>query len=841
MKPNIRPQIATNALQRIFSTVLLLAVSLSNVNAQIPRPNEPPKYITLTSQWHGFKRDVVDRDGDGWDDIWRLICRINHRDRTKDTDLDGVTDYEEMILNRDPNVKGPLPAAPLTPEQIAKEAENAARTKEANEKLWAARKAEIDKVAAPEMPAGKAEADRLALKAADDLKMNALHTNVARKEAVDMAAARAILRQVNQPERFIDRLGNPSVLAGIDNGMPFFISSHNQTAVDTISADEIRAGGSLGLDLSGEIPAIGNNSATPIRIGMWEIGDPLISHTEYLNIAGTSVRVVDKDGTQSTSEALAARWHATHVGGTLIARGVLSSAKGFAFKAALHAYDTLLQFTEMTTVNSNNDPTDDLLISNHSYGRVMGWISSTATDGVNTYPVWNGPITASFAEDAYFGYYDSNAQSVDQISYTRKTWLPIWSSGNDRLQAPAVPPVSAGGGLYRWVVYSNGSPTIAQGPNPPSNDGNPSGYDSVGSYGVAKNTLTVGAVADLVGGYVNAGSVSYSSFSAAGPTDDGRIKPDVVANGEGVTSPASDAYFPYATADGTSQAAPGVAGALGLLLEHFQRLYGTSRLPWASTLKGLVIHTADEAGDAPGPDYRGGWGVMNAKRAAQMLSADAANGNSPYLLELTLTNAGPINFQFKAIGGTANPIKVTIVWTDPAGAVTALLVDSATGKLINDVDLRVTKPDTTDALPFVLDPANPANAATAGDNNKDNVEQVVIDNPTAGATYTVKITPSTGVTLVNELGQAANQHVSVFLSGVKEERFFPQVTATGAATYSLVWPASYGSVYRVESTTDLVTWSEVSGDLGPATTNTISYTPSSTSEARRFWRVKRVQ
>ncbi|WP_245688822.1 hypothetical protein [Riemerella columbipharyngis] len=58
--------------------------------------------------------------------------------------------------------------------------------------------------------------------------------------------------------------------------------------------------------------------------------------------------------------------------------------------------------------------------------------------------------------------------------------------------------------------------------------------------------------------------------------------------------------------------------------------------------------------------------------------------------------------------------------------------------LVNDLDVRVYKDNAEVGLPWRLDPANPAQAAAKGDNNIDNVEQIVIDSPEAGAVYTIK-------------------------------------------------------------------------------------------------------
>ena len=121
--------------------------------------------------------------------------------------------------------------------------------------------------------------------------------------------------------------------------------------------------------------------------------------------------------------------------------------------------------------------------------------------------------------------------------------------------------------------------------------------------------------------YEDASDVFMSSFSSWGPTDDGRIKPDISAKGVNMYSSTGASNGSYANFSGTSMAAPNVSGSLLLLQQHYNDLNGEYML--ASTLRALALHTADEAGFAPGPDYRFGWGLLNTQRAAQVISQDS--------------------------------------------------------------------------------------------------------------------------------------------------------------------------------------------------------------------------
>ena len=133
-------------------------------------------------------------------------------------------------------------------------------------------------------------------------------------------------------------------------------------------------------------------------------------------------------------------------------------------------------------------------------------------------------------------------------------------------------------------------------------------YDCIAHAAIGKNVLTVGAVNDIVGGYTGPASVVMTTLSCWGPADDGRIKPDIVANGMSLYSTDKDADNDYTTLTGTSMATPSVAGSLALLQEHWNNLNPGTYMK-AATLKALIIHTADECGTNNGPDYEYGWGL----------------------------------------------------------------------------------------------------------------------------------------------------------------------------------------------------------------------------------------
>lgn len=468
---------------------------------------------------------------------------------------------------------------------------------------------------------------------------------------------------------------------------------------------------------------------------------------------------------------------------------------------------------------------NDLRVSNHSYGRLCGW------NQAGTY--WYGDRSISTNEDLYFGRYDSDATNIDQIVYEGVFHLPVWSVGNDCGHYSGAQPI------WHWVP----NPTLVWTNLVHEVDGGGNGFDSIASHKGAKNVLTVGAVSDIVGGYSTTSDVVMTSFSSFGPMDDGRIKPDIVANGVSLYTPMAASDSDYDNASGSSFAAPSVAGSIGLLVELNELLRGTNRPLFASTLKALVIHTADEAGGAPGPDYRFGWGLMNTLTAAQVMSNNAVWGYfKPHIKEVVLPDQDYIEFRVEA--DTNQPLRVTICWTDPPGQEHPYELDPTNIVLVNDLDLRVIDPSgSVTNKPWVLNPSSPAVAATTGDNIRDNVEQVHIENPSNGW-YTVNVTHkgtlSSGV-----------QDVSIIVTGNTPtnapEFKIIEFSLTPKPYHLMEWGSVVGSVYRIWTMTNLLesgAWTNGIADDMSCTKETTSWPDEAYTGAVdnvRFYRVKTIE
>ncbi len=534
-------------------------------------------------------------------------------------------------------------------------------------------------------------------------------------------AVEKILNKYGYQLKFEDAEGGIIEVQKLKNGIPQYYSTDNINAAKTTRTDKLW---SAPFNETGS----GYN-----KLGEWDGGGILLSHQEF------NGRVTQEDSPSSTSE------HSTHVAGTMIASGVDANAKGMAYEGNLKAWDWNSDEAEMATAAANG-----LEISNHSYGYVRGWNTTVGDKGLGNY--WYGDKDISVDEDYGFGFYDTGTKDIDQIAYDAPYYLIVKSAGNDRGD-------DRFGALsnYWWDSASDSWVKIPAGSEPPK-DGGVTGYDCIGTKGIAKNILTIGAVKD-VANYTGPSDVVMTSFSSWGPADDGRIKPDIVANGDGLYSCSDKGDDQYTTMSGTSMSSPNTSGTLALLQNYYQK--GHSSQPMrAATLKALVIHTADEAGNNDGPDYEFGWGLLNAEKAAQVIDKDITENNT--IDELILNNGATYTREVSVDG--SEPLVVTIVWTDLPGTPVADALDPAEVMLVNDLDLKITHNGTT-YYPWKLDRDNPSAAATNNSaNHIDNVEKVEIKNPTAG-TYTIEVSHSGSLAKSLAKTDANDQAFSLIVSG----------------------------------------------------------------------------
>jgi hypothetical protein len=325
--------------------------------------------------------------------------------------------------------------------------------------------------------------------------------------------------------------------------------------------------------------------------------------------------------------------------------------------------------------------------------------------------------------------------------------------------------------------------------------------DSIGSPGTAKNVITVGASEnDRAGNYQCDSALTYTNtdgdscnslggqnpiftygtawptdypadpirsdlsagkadqmaaFSSRGPTDDGRIKPDVVAPGTWVLSNYSDLYqqgydpstnprnnawqydgwgFPlnqfYKYMGGTSMSNPLTAGAAAVVRDFYQKARSVSAS--AALVKATLINSAvdllDENNDGaddndfPIPNNHEGWGRVNL--------VNATDGSAQFVDNSAgLSTGGSANYQYSIVAGDS-PFKATLVWTDFPST------ETAAKNLVNDLNLIVTAPGGATYRGNVFSGGWSQTGGSA--DNTNNVENIYVQSAAAGV-WTVQI------------------------------------------------------------------------------------------------------
>ena len=569
----------------------------------------------------------------------------------------------------------------------------------------------------------------------------------ARKKLARTEAARRGL-----PERRSGPGGKYVELVDWVDGKPLYLSTNNVNAAISTGADLLR-------------PAPYSLSGSGVVIGLWDGGAARSSHNEF------GGRVIVKD-------ASAVIDHATHVAGTLGASGLVPSAQGMAPAANVDSYDWNSDSSEMISRGAATaGEAGKIYLSNHSYNYISGW---NYVGGAVTWE-WNGSGTASTSLENDFGCYNTYARDADSMAYNAPYYLVFRSAGNDRTDNP-----SSGQSV---ALAPGGAAVTYDAATHPAGDGTyRGGFDTIGFNALAKNVITVGSATDAVSGGLRAPLQAETSyFSSWGPTDDGRIKPDVVANGDSLYSTLGGSDNSYGSYSGTSMASPNACGSASLLIELYNRLFPGQAMR-SSTLKGLLIHTADDRG-TPGPDYQYGWGLVDVKAAADLIQASHDSPDTTTLVENQVTATLLTRTHPFAWDGVS-PLRATLCWTDPAGTATTA-ADSRTPRLVNNLNLKVIAPDGTQYQPYIMPfvgtwtQASMALPATTGINNTDNTEQVYIPAPPLSGTWQAVVSIPAS--------PAATQCYSLLMSGTAPAApvppelgsITPDSAASGPVTFTL--------------------------------------------------------
>ncbi|MFB6116131.1 MAG: S8 family serine peptidase [Candidatus Nanosalina sp.] len=272
-------------------------------------------------------------------------------------------------------------------------------------------------------------------------------------------------------------------------------------------------------------------------------------------------------------------------------------------------------------------------------------------------------------------------------------------------------------GVYDSIV-AGGNPDVSGSVNVVFSAGNIRNqvsreYNTTMPPATAKNVIAVGAVDD---------SGDMTSYSSWGPTDDGRIKPDLVADGGDCGSGTSiNSTVPgnsYKELCGTSMAAPAVAGGIVLVNQQFNRTYG--RKPDPATVKGILLHTAKDL-FTEGPDYRTGWGLLNIKKAVEFTERSRKEN----LVRKNSLATGENNTYYIERSKNSN-LKFTLVWSDPRSS-------TGTKTLVNDLDLTVRNKEGEKFYPSTMNWSTRGEGAYRGQDHVNNVEQVIVKNSNSTA------------------------------------------------------------------------------------------------------------
>lgn len=298
---------------------------------------------------------------------------------------------------------------------------------------------------------------------------------------------------------------------------------------------------------------------------------------------------------------------------------------------------------------------------------------------------------------------------------------------------------------------------------------------------VAKNIISVAASENVRPGDNSAGGSTGGAdnleqlpdFSSRGPAADGRIKPDITAPGDAIAGGRSGADVLFGNIDtfhrrssGTSHAAPQVAGAAALFIEAWRSSHMGAR-PSPAMSKAAILNTGvDMTGSgatATIPNGAEGWGRINLKNMftpdSELLAIDQTE---------VFTDPGQSYVWNGAVASGARDLRITLVWTDPPGA-----VDPA---LVNNLDLEVEVNGTLYR----------GNVFTAGvsstggvANTKDNVEKILLPGIAQGATVkiTVKATAINGDGILGN-GDTTDQNFALVCTNCVQNPGFSLNTST---------------------------------------------------------------
>lgn len=358
----------------------------------------------------GDERTIYDSDGDGWDDLWcAIFSDIEHRNQTVDTDGDGTSDYDEMLLWRDPMVEGPPPRK-LTPEEIAEGEEAARRAKAAADAATRARatlrKAELAPFIPRELVVGE-EVRTVTRPKAESVRAAAREHLAERQRLAPqpLDARRRLAARFGVAERETLQSGATAKLTGEFGGRPVAVQSDNHFAADLNGVAQLWPAG-----LNTVTPPATNPPLPPLwvtggsgldltgagtRLALFEVDAVYdTTYSQHEDLGSSAVNLPENRKLWQVDSSSPSNFHATGVAGVLVGEGsrdlsswltltvrntpsqtlvagvpVGDAARGMSYEAQLSAWDTDDSDVELTTAFAIHNTN----LSNHSYGLTAGW------------------------------------------------------------------------------------------------------------------------------------------------------------------------------------------------------------------------------------------------------------------------------------------------------------------------------------------------------------------------------------------------------------------------------------------------------------------------------------
>jgi serine protease AprX len=497
----------------------------------------------------------------------------------------------------------------------------------------------------------------------------------------------------------------------------------NNIATGVMNANDI--GNTLGLTGNGEIIGIADTGL--------DSGDPSTIHPDFRgrikelisypinSLYNDSVKNPHgNDGPKDEDSG-----HGTHVSGSVLGNGSSSVAannnmviKGIAYEAKLvfQAIEQWMDWTDKARLEYKQEtgrppPEFGLFGIPNNISEIFDYAYKKGCR-VNSNS-WGGGEA---------GEYDRQCRELDTFVWEHKDFAILFAAGNDGTDA-------------------NGDGKID--------------LTSVTSPGTAKNCITVGAsenqrpefINESYGGFewwpsdyrvppikddpmTDSSTTDVVAFSSRGPTNDKRIKPDIVAPGTFILSTRSRyialnntgwAKFPpnkdYFFMGGTSMATPLTAGGVAVI-RQFLREKAQIQKPSAALLKATVIHGAKRMKYRYAAEVRNGlydmeqgWGLVNIKE-----SVSPVFGKTVYMDQKGGLKTGEVAAFETEINGSNVPFKVTMVYSDFPGP-----------GLINNLNLVVTDPNGKRYHGNIFEEPSDSKFDTV-----DNVEVVFILDPVKG-------------------------------------------------------------------------------------------------------------